>query len=194
MPSVQIGLTTYNADLRNAIVHERSDGHVIAEPHDYVTNQIKLIYAHISDPPKLIPKFQTKEYSLGLDNGIGHAVKLMKERSFSQLPILNGGNFVGLLTASTVCRWLGANQSEDIFSLSETGIEEVLKHTEDPENFAFMARAQNVFELLEVFRNFQNRGKFLEAILITEKGKSTESLMGILNADDLPRIFEYIKL
>jgi len=57
-----------------------------------------------------------------------------------------------------------------------------------------MARSQNVFELLEVFSNFQNRGKFLEAILITEKGKPTESLIGILNADDLPRIFEYIKL
>jgi len=105
------------ADLRNAIVHERTDGHVLAEPNNQAVEMIEHIASLLSNPPKVIPLFKCKVYALSVGDPIAKAVKAMSERSFSQMPVYDGAAFVGLLTANTVARWLGASITEDIFSL-----------------------------------------------------------------------------
>jgi len=41
-------------DLRNAIVHERSDGHVIAEPHIGTVTKIEELYQKIASPKTVL--------------------------------------------------------------------------------------------------------------------------------------------
>ena len=59
------------ADLRNAIVHERSDGHVIAEPNDRAVADFQRVRAALLNPPAVIPKFQKTVQSRATTDSVG---------------------------------------------------------------------------------------------------------------------------
>jgi predicted transcriptional regulator len=181
------------ADLRNAIVHERTDGHVLAEPNDRTAQEIENLALRLLDPPKVTKLFQREVHTFGIGDPIARAVQTMLEHSFSQVPIYDEGAFVGLLTANSIARWLGATVAEDISSLSDTRVSDVLDHTEDSDNVSFLGRNSTLCEVLERFRASESLGKRLEAILITENGKPSEALLGIVTIWDLPRIHKAIR-
>lgn len=183
------------AELRNAIVHDRGGGYVIAEPHDKAVNSIEHIASVLLNPPRVIDMFRTEVCTLKLSDSIANAVKIMLAESFSQIPINNTKEFVALLTTNTVTRWLGKCVEEDIFSLKEALIEIVLKHSEEThweDNCCFLGRNQTIFEALDKFHDYENKGKRLEAILITEIGRPSESLLGLIDVWDLPKIYAKI--
>lgn len=177
------------AVLRNAIVHDCTDYHVLAEPNDRTVKEIEHLASLLLDPPKIIPQFQSKVYTLSVGDPVAKAVKAMFEQSFSQIPIYDDeAAFVGLLTTNTVTRWLGASVKDDILSLTETSITDVFSFTEDKDNFSFLSRDSTLFEALEKFQTYERKGKRLEAILITQSGKDSEALLGIITIWDLPKI------
>jgi predicted transcriptional regulator len=177
------------ADLRNAIVHERGDGHIIAEPNEIAVSGIKNIALLLTKPPTVIPAFQNHAIVLSASDSIAGAVKMMLECSISQIPIKTEKGFTGLLTTNTIARWLGACVQEDYFSLNETSIEQVMRYTEDADNYAFLNRNATIFEAIDLFQRYENSGKRLEAILITNSGRPTEQIVGIITVADLPRAF-----
>ena len=116
------------ADLRNAIVHERTDGHPIAEPNARVVEDIQRLETLLTSPPMVVSHFQRKVVTAEDTWPLSRAVKLMEARNFSQLPVRRAECFVALLTANTITRWLGAKTAEDIVSINEATVAEVLKH------------------------------------------------------------------
>ena len=115
------------ADLRNAIVHESTNGHVIAEPNEACVRRIERIASVLHSPPKVVPLFQKDVSTLSPNNSVAEAVHIMLQKSFSQIPIYTDKEFKALLTTNTVTRWLGSSIEEDIFILSETTIKNILK-------------------------------------------------------------------
>lgn len=182
------------ADLRNAIVHERTDSHVIAEPNDRALEDFRRIRTSLLQPPKVIPQFQRSVKLRAATEAIGGAVSDMRNGSFSQLPVLLDGNVVALLTAETVVRWLASEVSNDVVSLMDTEIRTVLGHVEDKDHYCFLARGASLHEAISRFEDFTSRGKDLDAILITESGQADQKLLGILTVYDLPAILETLGL
>lgn len=182
------------ADLRNAIVHERRDVRVIAEPNDRAVEDFQRICTALLNPPKVIPQFKREVKFRNLDEQVGHAVSDMRAGSFSQLPILDNGKVIALLTSETVVRWLASELHNDLVSLSETSIKAVLPHTEEEEHYCFLPRHATLPDALSRFEDFTTRGKDLDAILITETGRPDQSLLGILTVYDLPAILETLGL
>jgi predicted transcriptional regulator len=137
---------------------------------------------------RVFPLFKQKVYSVSVDDCIGDALKIMYENSFSQLPIYRGDKFIDLLTNNTISRWLGSSVDEEIFSLRETSIKEVLKFTENPDSYFFLNSDASLSEAIEKFQYFESIGKPLDAVLITQNGKATEELLGIITFSDFPKI------
>jgi CBS domain-containing protein len=178
------------ADLRNVIVHQRTDGRIIADPNDGVVAEIEQIRTMLLNPPKVIPTFKADVLTLAPNARIAEAVKAMRERSFSQVPIYDNTEFAGLLTANTITRWLGASLQQDVFILSETKISDVLTHTEDREHVCFIGSRATLFDALDQFQAYERNDTRLEAMLITNSGRANESLLGIITVYDLPKINE----
>ncbi|NWF79740.1 MAG: CBS domain-containing protein [Chloroflexi bacterium] len=176
------------ADLRNAVVHERGGGQPIAEPNDWAVAQLQKITDQLIRPPRVLPHFQVNVISLTPAVSIAEAVVIMHERSFSQIPIYEDDQFVGLLTSNTIARWLGASVADDVFSLGETSIHQVLAHTEDPDHVGFCAWDTTLIAVAERFQAAQDRGKRLDALLITQNGKPNERPLGIIAVFDLVTI------
>lgn len=182
------------ADLRNAIIHERTDGRVIAEPNERAVADFERISLALMKPAMVIPLFQRSVITREVADPICVAVCDMRNGTFSQLPILSNGKFIALLTSETIVRWLAYEVSNDLVSLLETKIEAVLPHTEDQENVCFVSRRATLHDALAHFENFTLRGKDLDAILITEGGRADQSILGILTVYDLPVLLEEIGL
>ncbi len=174
-------------ELRNAIVHNRTDGRIIAEPDDEAVAAIERIAAHLSEPPRVVPLFQKKVITVAGRDPIRDAVKLLYRYSYSQLPVTENGITVALLTTNTITRWLGKSLENKV-SLEDTAVAAVLEYTEHGDNFKFAGAGTTLFEVQDLFYRYYQRGKRLDAILITSDGSPAEPLLGIITMRDLPLV------
>ncbi len=68
-----------------------------------------------------------------------------------------------------------------------------MKHQEDHDNHTFLARTATVADGLAAFDDYLSRGKRLEAILITQNGRSSEALLGIITVHGVPKLNQAIQ-
>lgn len=175
--------------LRNFIVHHHNDAAPLASPTENSLSKIARLSELIMNPPKLY-SLAEKDVAFGHpDDPLGKCIRVMHDRLFSQLPIHDGRVFVGLLTADTISRWLASvfpGDGEGI--VEEQTVREVMSHQDDTQNHVFVARNLTVAEALRKFSTYQQRGRRLEAVLMTQNGKPDESLLGIITIYDIPRL------
>ncbi len=93
--------------------------------------------------------------------------------------------------------WLGKKVEDDIFELSSTTIEVVLKESgyyEEKENYRFVGRDTPLFEVLNIFQKAQEEGNPIEAVVITHSGIKREKILGIITEWDLPEVQKILGL
>ena len=176
------------ADLRNAIVHERSDGRAIAEPHESVVSELRRLAVALANPPRVLPLFQTKVHSVEITDRICEVLAFFFPRNFSQVPVMSNGRLVGLLTTTTVSRWLAAQARHELVVLTDHSVGDALKHLEHGGNWRVVARSTLLADVLDAFDVAKAAGKRLDAVLVTNSGRPTEALIGIITIHDMPRI------
>ena len=176
-------------ELRNAIVHTQSADHrVLAEPFDSTVHAIQGIVKQLLRPPVVDEVCAKPVLNVSPHDSIAHAMSLMSQRWISQLPVITEGACQGVLSSQTVVRWLGAKVTDDVLSLSESKVSEALPYKEKDETCLFVGRKVTLAEILELFQEEASNGRELSAILVTQSGKKTESLFGIVTASDFPVI------
>jgi predicted transcriptional regulator len=175
------------AELRNAIVHNRTDGRIIAEPDDEAVAVIERIAAHLLEPPLVLPLFKKKVLAVGMKQQISEAVKILYRRSLFQLPVSDRGVTVALLTTNTITRWLGECYERESFP-RDAAVKEVLEYTEHIDNFKILGAEATLFEVQDLFYRYYQRGRKLDAILLTDSGSPSEPLLGIVTMRDLPLV------
>lgn len=174
------------ANLRNAIVHNQDKDYVIADPHDEVVEKIQSIAELVSHPPRVFPVFQRKVLAYEASRSIFDAIKEMTENEFSQMPITEDGEFIGLLNANTITRWFGATENKLIEAdgstiITDTQIRNVLDYQETNENYEFIGRNTH----MHAARDYFDKNRNLEALFITQDGNKNQSLLGIITVWDL---------
>ncbi len=183
-------LFTYS-DLRNVMVHNsRINGRIIAEPLDYIVENIERIWNHIKHPEK-VSKFKKKVHYCFTDDKLSKALQFMREYKISQIPIIEKGEIIDVLNASHITDWLAA---KEIVSSSETIIGDVLKNAERNKNFEIISDNMSVFDAAEIYKNSYMKPPvnwYYDALVITATGKSNEQLIGIIVLKD---IAEYISV
>ena len=176
-------------NLRNAIVHdEKFKQRVIAEPHKDIVEELKVIIKKVMEPKKVIPMFKSKVLAFQAEDSIEKIIKIMYEKSFSQVPIYINSNFEFLLTSNTITRWIGSKSNDEIFDFNENRVEELKDFEEETKNFLFINRDINIYEVIEKFNSVEFPK--LEALLITNSGKKHEKLLGIITYADLPKLIK----
>ena len=181
------------SELRNAIVHETTDGRVIAEPNDEATAEIERIADLITDPPRIRDLPEMKVFTLSPGDPARAAIRKMYEGAFSQIPVYEGKDFRGLLTMKTVLRWLGARADGDVIDLRNVTVAEVLEHAEEDENHRFLGPDVPLQEAADLFQYHVQKGKRLNAVLVTDSGLPTGKLLNIITIWDLPKIRKKIE-
>lgn len=177
------------ADLRNAIVHERGGGHLIAEPHETTVRRLEEIRLLLEQPPQLGSLFRRPVSVAAPKEEVGAVAKVMRDGDFSQIPVYDQTRFVGLLTAETVTRWLAAMLADGVGLVEDAPVGDVLLHTEDPAHHCmFLARSSTVFDALDAFERHGAQGWSLDAILLTHSGGPDQVPLAIITTFDMPTL------
>jgi len=179
-------------DLRNAIVHERIGDQPIAEPHPHVVERLEQIRNLLHSPPTVEDAFLGPVVTCSLDDTLSSAIAKMHTNSFSKLPVYNGSQFAGILTAEAVTYWLGEHMGDDL-NLAQVQVEAVLRYLPNPDNYRFVSPSCSLITVLKIFEDFSHRGKRLHAVLISSNGSESGTLLGIITVFDLPRIYQILE-
>lgn len=173
------------ADLRNAIVHHRtSTEFVIAEPHDEVVELIEKIDNTLSTPITVGEMFKRNVQVFQVTDTLSQALKIIRDRHFTQLPVYDGDKFQGLLTSIGVTRWLASTVEKELISRDMTTLGDMLQHEDTKDNYGFIPKGTSIYDAEEIFKEALAKGIRLEALLITD----LLLLVGIITPLDLMKI------
>lgn len=179
------------SNLRNIIIHEEiRPNFVIAEPHIEIVERIEKIAEILERPQRVIPEFEREVKKVDLYDNIEVPLGLIRN-GFSQFPVYNNGKFIGLLSDKCIAKWLANFINEDIISMHEVRVDQVLKFDiSNGSNVRFIDKEATIYNALSIFSEYRNKNIQVEAILITCNGKTDESLLGIITPRDLVEISE----
>mgnify|MGYP002619658966 CR=1 FL=1 len=177
------------ASLRNAIVHTRRNNRPIAEPYDETVKALESIKNELLRPP-LVPK-TPNVFVVRQETELEHLLVAIKNYDYSQVPVLDNENkVIEVINTNTIARWLSEKTVDDIISLKETFVKDLLPHIEHSNNYKLISRTINLYEAASIFQKTSSVNKHnLDAILITENGHNSERLIGILCLEDLAEYF-----
>jgi predicted transcriptional regulator len=172
------------ADLRNVLVHEKTKPYVqLAIPTEEVVERLEVIAGRISNPPRLLPRFQKVVEVLELQTSLAQTLRKIARRDYSQFPVYHESRFWGLLTENGITRWLAHHMTDDLslVDFEDVPIKKVLPEEEKRSNCLFMSRDRTIDEVEKCFRE----EGMLEAVLITHNGNKSEKLLGIVTRWDI---------
>lgn len=176
-------------DLRNAIIHHRTSlEFAIAEPHDEVVTKMEEIESALAKPITVAQMFQTNVTIFQETDSLSYALKVIKDKKYNQFPVYKGKTFKGLITPVGITMWMARKVDSESFSRKRTMLSEILAHESNRDNHRFIQAEASVFEAVEIFKSSVVHGRRLEALLITEDGKSSDKLIGIVTPMSLLKI------
>lgn len=176
------------AKLRNALVHDKLQvGQYIAEPHIRVVEHIEKIATILNKPNHALSIATKNVVYFQQDDSILKVIQGINQFSYSQYPIYEGKNCIGLLTTESIVKWLAANVVKNSVTLSDIQVSDILKY-EKKHPIAFVSKSINIFEIEDYFERAHQKRETLEAVIITENGASNETPLGVITAWDLIEI------
>jgi predicted transcriptional regulator len=177
------------SELRNAIVH-RTTGQSIAEPKKETVERIEYIARAIINPPMVMDIASKPVFVTDVRAQANEVVKRMADEEFEHVPVYNGKNFVGVFSDISIMKWL-ASQS-DVCELGAMTIGDMKPFLDRPDmgvnGYQFVSKKMDIFEMQERFLSFMDEKKQLGALFITDKGKRSEKILGVVTPRSLPKI------
>lgn len=174
------------SELRNAIVHDRAGGEIIAEPVEKVVNNIERIAALLLEPPKVAPLFLKEVLTLSVSHPVSRAIRDLSRMSYTQAPLFDDDLMVGLITSNMIVKWMGIRLAEDSIDLENTTLKDVLEIAGHEDSYVTVSVNKSLFAIPDLFYHWQQEGRKLEAVLITQNGNLSEPIKGIITNRDLP--------
>lgn len=188
-------LRVYEADLRefselrNAIVH-RTTGQSIAEPRKSTVDRIEHIARVLINPPLVMDIASKPVFVCDVRAKMSDIVKKMARDEFEHVPVYNGKSFVGVFSDISIMKWLATQKSScNISDMTIGDMKPFLdKPNEGVNGYQFVAKNMDIREMQERFLSFMDEKKQLGALFVTNKGKRSEKILGVVTPRSLPKI------
>ncbi|WP_295722009.1 CBS domain-containing protein, partial [uncultured Limnobacter sp.] len=180
------------AELRNLMVHDWQVNEPAVEPSERLVERLERLYASFTNPPKVFPEFKMVVGTCTPDDEIRIPISLMRDGSYSQVPVLNEGKVIDLLTAETVTRWLASEIPNQLIDLPSIKVRDVLKHRVGKEGFRLISRSFTLLDVANLFESQKTLGQEIDALIITESGKDGQNILGLVTVYDMPSILKLL--
>ena len=181
---------------RNSLIHEfdmNRDGlfEVSNKALEALRREVEML-----DKPLRANDFMTKIKDvvyLNLHSQIGEAIKVMVEKGFLHLPVLEGGHLVGVFSPNVLFRYLAEEEhiSGRIIDLKMDDLMNYIPIKEHiSEFYAFTSRKAISSDVNDMFASYSKIGKRLALVFVTENGKEDEFILGLISPSDMLRADE----
>ena len=172
-------------DIRNLLQHNpKIYGSYIVEPSEEVLKALREIILQV-EHPRMAIEFgvpDKKIYKATLNSGLQKILKVMKERGFSQVPVIENNMLYGVISAYAVFEFVTEMGTQIITDVTKVrDMKDYLppsKHRN--EYYLFMPRTATFVDADEAFEKRDSKGRRLVAIFITETGSPKEQILSML--------------
>ena len=179
------------ARLRNAIVHESYNiAEPIAEPHEEIITQYKNIMNKVMEPDKALDTVAVQAnniFTANLEDDALEVMKKMQQNTFTHVPVLENNKLIGIFSENTIFSYIVDNEA--LLLGDEIKIKEFEKFIpldmHESEIFKFVSKDKLLYEVEDMFEEELRDNKRLSVIFITEAGKTTEKILGMITAWDI---------
>ena len=188
----------YINDVRKIIIHKENVEGVSVIPTNALCNKLEYILKQIKNPPKwnsiAIPANQI--YSCSEEDLISDVVRIMAENTFTHVPVVRNGIFQWLLSESLYVQWLSEVIEKEGVCTAESKVSQLKKYVKKVnDDYMFLSRDADIYQIREQFEKVtrerkEKNFKRLGVIFITNSGKSTEKILGLITAWDIGKIKE----
>lgn len=172
-------------EVRNLLQHNpKINGKYIITPSDDILTALLDAIRQV-EFPKLAIDFGVKAgaiYKASLGSPLMKVIKVMKDRGFSHVPIIEQDKLFGVLSAYSVFEFI-TEQGVQILT-DETKVKAmksylpIEKHKK--EYYLIMSKQATFVEADEAFEKRDSKGRRLVAIFLTENGKADEPILAML--------------
>ena len=183
-------LKFYN-EFRNNITHDRSlTQEPYALPTDYLIDEMKVITQSIEYPTTVIDLFKTKVLSFNIHDSLADVLKAVEKNNYSQFPVFDDEELVGMITENGITNFLADKLEDDIISIKETSIKEVLRNDENFRSYDVINPNKSIYDIESMFDKRIREGNTTYFLLIStnKKAKDKSSIQGIVTPWDIPKI------
>ena len=175
-------------DLRNAIFHDREfPQKIIADPREDIVAEFETVLNKIMEPIKLLTKASHELDVFTPQTKLTQILQLMREMDYSQVIVQNLDDSFSLITREGISMWVEANIDEDVVSIKETLLEDVLPY-EKEQCWVFVPRQINIYDGIAKLSNHAHR---IQALIITENGLSHQKPLGLFTIWEMKEILKY---
>lgn len=177
-----------HGEIRNFLSH-RGRVRPIAEPYAATIAQVEALREAVIDPPSALDALGSIKVEIcRADEPVSRALEVIIAGDFSQVPVVDGAEIVGLLTAETVARWIGFALREGVNPALDEPVARALPRQEPSSGWELLGTNASVYDVLGRFDSWTSAGKSLDAILFTRKAAHHTPIKGIATPFDMPRL------
>ena len=171
--------------LRNIVSHNVNDNYYLIT--DDTINKLVKILKEVRHPYKVIDKATKNITSKKLNESVLKTMQEMNDKSYTHIPIYdNNKQLAGVFSENSLFQYIMSGNKFDINeSTTFNDIKECIDLNMSKEIVKFVARGQLYDDVVNDFiYEFKNDNK-LSCVMVTEHGKSTEYVQGIITAWDI---------
>ena len=185
----------YFGELRNFITHGiKIENRSMVIPSEHAIEKMRQLKKWILRPPFCIEVFAKKVFICNINDKLKDIIPQIKKNYFTHVPVYdNFDRFIWVLTSESILYRLAENFDEKSkkICMNDLNIWNIpTKFNSD--NYMFVNKKTNIFEIDKIFSERKFQKKRLWAIFITENGKNTEKILGMITSSDIAIIDSYI--
>lgn len=123
-------------------------------------------------------------------------LEVIRKEHYSQFPVFDHNELIGLITENGIPSFLAQSVEEDIISIKEITISDILNATnvEAVDAYVVINTNKNVYEVEDIFVKNTKKGNARFAILLSHlanKIGKPQDIAGIITPWDMPKVSEY---
>ncbi|RFU66874.1 CBS domain-containing protein [Bacillus sp. V59.32b] len=174
------------AKLRNALVHEKIDqDYYIAEPHLDIIEKIERMAEEFEKPESALSVSTKPVDYFHEEDRLADVLAVIKKHSHTRFPIYNkNGEYAWLLTSAEIVKYLAEHFDDEKMNLNKVKVKELFNERLN-HNIVFVSQDCGIFEVEDIFEEYQSKNKKIEGVIITKTGSQKETPNGILTSWDL---------
>ena len=176
--------------IRNLLSHGecKVEGKTAIEINENIIEKLKEIISLLENPPLIASRYITEMFVVDLEEKLENLIKTMNEKKISHVPVLDKDKkLVGVFSENTIFSKLSDDEIIEIGK--EYKVKDYEKYIKlenhSSEYFDFIKRNEELASAQNLFNKSIKKDKKLVMLFVTENGKKTEKILGIITPWDL---------
>ncbi|MDY4849555.1 MAG: CBS domain-containing protein [Bacilli bacterium] len=178
--------------LRNDLIHEYDmNAMQLVNVSDETNNFLKQIIYNLNNPKRAIDICTKKESikyisTKSLKAKVINVISLMREKGFSQLPIIDDNDvLVGVFSPNVLFDYFKNHQTDIANLLLEELIDYLPINKHFSETYIFVRKDMDVYDLYNLLQKSLLNNEKLSMIFVSENGRIDEPILGLLVPKDI---------